>query len=100
MPARQLPIFLRKIDDNRLGSASDDEPTERRVLRPVDFAVNEPSRHMYKIPRARQSRMFSPLAPLNVRFAFQNVCNCFLQAVMMDPRLRSGLDKKSSAPQR
>ena len=55
---------------------------------------------MQKISRAHGDGMFSPLTPLNVRFAFQNVRHCFLPAVMMDPGLRSGLDQKSSAPQR
>ena len=55
---------------------------------------------MKEISSARGDGMFSVLATLDVRFAFQNVRDGFLQAVMMDARLRSGLDKKCSAPQR
>jgi hypothetical protein len=55
---------------------------------------------MKKISRAHGDGMLSPLAPLDVRFAFQDVRDGFLQAVMMDSRLRSGLDKKRSGPER
>jgi hypothetical protein len=55
--------------------------------------MHQPSRHVKKISRARRDGMFSPLAPLDERFPLQHIRDGFLQAVMMDPRLRSGLDK-------
>jgi hypothetical protein len=55
---------------------------------------------MKKISRARRDGMFSPLAPLDERFSFQYIRDCFLQSVMMDSGLRAGLDKKRSAPER
>jgi hypothetical protein len=49
--ARPLPGILRKIDDDRLGSAPDHDPAERELLRPVDFPAHQPSRHVKKICR-------------------------------------------------
>jgi hypothetical protein len=42
--------------------------------------------------------VLSSLAPLHVRFAFKNIHNGLLRAMMMDSGLRSRFDKKCSAP--
>lgn len=55
---------------------------------------------MKEVSRVRHDGMFPLITPLDERLAFQDIRNCFLCAVMMDPRLRPGLDKKGSAPQR
>ena len=47
---------------------------------------------MEEIPRARRGGMLSPLAPLNIRFAFEHICDRFLRAMMMNPCPRPGLN--------
>jgi hypothetical protein len=62
--------------------------------------VNEPCGHVDKITGAGCEGMFSAFAPLDERFAFEDVCDGFLRAVMMDACLRSGFNQKHSAPER
>ena len=53
-----------------------------------------------KSPARAVRRILPSLAPLNIRFAFQHICDCFLRPVMVDPRLCVRFDKKNSAPER
>jgi hypothetical protein len=95
-----FPRIFRQIDDDQLRRTSDYNPSEGRVLRPVDFPVHEPCGHVDKITGARGEGMLSAFAPLHERFAFEDVRDGFLRAVIMDACLRSGFNQKRSAPER
>lgn len=100
MYAKLPPRIVGKIDDNRLGSAADDDPAEGRVFGAIDFAVHQPCGDVQKISGAGGQGMLSALSPLDVRFTGQNVRYRFLRAVMMDAGLRPWLDEEGTAPKR
>ena len=63
--ASLLPTVLGQIDDDRLGSAANDDPTERLLCRLIDLPVHEPRGDVQKIPFACRRGMLPSLAPLN-----------------------------------
>ena len=95
--------FYFQISSDRLTTirfrrASDHDPAEGHITRGVDFPVHQPGRHVQEVSRAHRDGMLSVVTPPHIGFAFKNIHDSILRAMVMDPSLCSGLDKKRPAP--
>jgi hypothetical protein len=78
-----IPEGVGQIQNDRFGSAADDDPLEGKNARRIDFLVRKPRRNIDEIARVHLRTEFSPLAPANIEGATEYVGDRVLLAVMV-----------------
>jgi hypothetical protein len=57
-----IPERVGKIQNDRFGSAANDDPLEGKIARRIDFLVGKPRRNIEEIARVQGGIELSPLA--------------------------------------
>jgi hypothetical protein len=92
------PVIVGEIDDDGIGRAADDDPAEGVVVGRIDFHVGCPCGDVEEVAGADESLRFAVVAPADEGFAFEDVDDGFLLAVVMDGGARTRFDEEGSSP--
>jgi hypothetical protein len=90
-----IPECVGQIQNDRFGSAADDDPLERKISRRIDFLVRKPRRNIEEIARVQGGIEFSVLAPPNIGRAAEHVRDRVLLTVTVDCRAAAGSTEKT-----
>ena len=93
-----IPKRVGQIQNDRFGSAADDDPLEGKIARRIDLLVGKPRRNIEEIARVESGIKLSVLAPPNLGRAAEHVRDRVLLAVMVDCRAGRGFNGEDSTP--
>ena len=93
-----IPKRVGQIQNDRFGSAANDDPLEGKIARRIDFLVGKPRRNVEEIARVQGGIEFSVLAPPNIGRAAEHVGDSVLLTVMVDCRAGRGFNGEDTTP--
>jgi len=93
-----IPKRVGQIQNDRFGSAADDNPLEGKIARRIDFLVGKPRGNIEEIARVQGGVELSPRAPPNIGRAAEHVSDGVLLTVMVDCRAGARFNTKDATP--